>query len=405
MKRNALFLYALFCMLFVQAQSRLRVWQSGNDEVVEIAEVGDMVFNGSSVLIKGVQRQLSAIDSIVVVPRVAITFDNASAKVDVPASVASDIIVSVNGADVAITNANTENECEFVLSGTSADGHLTYNGAYKCTFILDNLNLTSAKGSPLDIQCGKRVALELKAGTQNNLVDAASGSQKACLYCKGHLEIEGSGSLTVTGNARHAIASKEYMQLKKNTGSITIAKAASDAIHAGQYFQMNGGSIAIDGNTVADGIQAEAILLADGKTIDPNEELNGQVILKGGTIKATITHEDCKGIKADTDVKISGGSITIDANGNGSRGIQTDGNMHISEADNATTINITAAGGLCTQSECAADPHRCMGMKIDGNLIVDAGTIVVYNTGKKSRGIKLGGTYTKNGGSVTADIK
>ena len=45
-----------------------------------------------------------------------------------------------------------------------------------------------------------------------------------------------------------------------------------------------------------------------------------------------------------------------------------------------------------------------MGMKIDGNLTVNAGVITVTNTGTKSRGIKCT-TYTKNGGTVTANLK
>lgn len=401
MKRITLLAFCLVASIAVMAQNKMRIWQSNNDKVVNLAEAGTMTMNGSSITIKGVTYQLSSIDSIEIVPLITVSYNGGSAVVNIPDAVASDVTATVNGADVVITNKNVKNECEFELSGQSANGSLTYVGSYKCAFILNGLNLTSTKGAPLDVQCGKRVSLVLNPGTENVLKDAATGSQKACLYCKGHLEIEGGGSLTVSGNARHAIASKEYVQLKKSTGSITIAKAASDAIHAGQYFQMNGGVVTFDGNTMADGIQAEAILKSDG-TIDPAEENNGQVIIKGGTIKGTVTHEDCKAIKADTDITISGGTIDITAKGNGSRGIQTDGNMTISEADNATNINISAEGGLCTLPECSDDPHRCMGVKVDGNLTVSGGTTTVLNTGKKSRGIKVGGQYTKTGGTVNA---
>ena len=403
MRKHTLFICAALASLSMQAQKNLRIWQHGEDKVVKVTEAGEMKVSGTSITIAGKTYQMSAIDSIIVVPQVTVAYNGATASVSIPASVAADVTATVSGADVVITNKNVSNECEFVVSGTSTNGSLTYNGSYKTTLILDGLNLTSTKGAPLDIQCGKRVALQLAAGTNNSLADAANGAQKACLYCKGHLEVEGSGSLTVTGNARHAIATKEYLQLKKSTGNITIAKAASDGIHAGQYFQMNGGIVTFDGNTMADGIQAEAILKSDG-TIDPAEENNGQVIIKGGTIKGTITHEDCKAIKADTDIAVSGGTISINAQGNGSRGIQTDGSMTISEADNTTTIDIAAAGGLCTLKECVDDPHRCMGIKVDGNLTVTGGTTTVTNTGKKSRGIKVGGIYSKTGGTVNGTV-
>lgn len=405
MKRYTLFIYIILTSLAIQAQSKMRIWQTGQSTAVRITEAGDMTFNGTSLTIAGQSYQLSTIDSLVIVPQITITYNGNTATVNIPASVEKDVTASVNGADVIVTNHNVSNECEFILSGSSPNGSLTYNGQFKATFVLDGLNLTSTTGSPLNIQCGKRIALELKTGTNNTLVDAANGTQKACLYCKGHLEIEGNGNLNVTGNISHAIATKEYLQLKKSTGHITIVKSAKDAVHAGQYFQMNGGTLTFDSQTASDGIQAEAILLDDGITPNPTKELNGQIIIKGGVIHGTVINQDCKGIKCESTITISGGNINISAQGNGSRGIQTDGNMTISEAEGSTTlIDITAAGARCTLPECTEDPHRCMGIKVDGNLTVTGGTVHVANTGSKSRGIKVGGTYSKTGGTVNATI-
>jgi len=359
-----------------------------------------MTFQDGKVNIKGKSYSLTSIDSIVVVPEITVTYNGSSAEVCVPKSIQKDVTVSVNQADVTITNNNVSNEFDVILSGSSSNGSLTYNGQYKASFYLNGLNLTSQKGSPLDIECGKRIALILQEGTTNSLTDAASGNQKACLYCKGHLEVEGAGTLNITANAKHGIGSKEYLQLKKSCGTINFVKAMSDAIHTGQYFQMNGGTINIDANTKGDGIQVETLMLSDDKTIDTSKEENGKVFIKGGTIKAAINSEDCKGIKCDNDIAISGGTISIDANGNGSRGIQTDGSMTITDG----TITINAKGGLCTATACEDDPHRCMGIKIESNFTVSGGDTTVTNTGKKSRGIKVGGSYSKTGGTVNANI-
>lgn len=344
-------------------------------------------------------------------PTIIVTYTGDAATVTIPDSIRTYanryLSVSVCGADVTITNADSQvSELEVVLSGTSNDGSITYNGSYKCTFVLDNLNLTSAKGSPLDIQCGKRVAMVLEEGSVNSLTDAATGTQKACLYCKGHLEVEGSGTLNITANARHGISSKEYLQLKKSTGTINFLSVASDAIHVGQYFQMNGGTININENTAADGIQVETITLEDGKTPDPEEENNGQIIINGGNINAVITAQDCKALKCDGDISINGGTLLLTAQGDGSRGIQTDSNVTIDEAENATTeITIYALGNKCSLPECAADPHRCMGMKMDGDFTMNAGSVTVVNTGKKSRGIRVGGVFTHNGGTLDATVE
>ena len=82
---------------------------------------------------------------------------------------------------------------------------------------------------------------------------------------------------------------------------------------------------------------------------------------------------------------ISGGNIRILANGNGSRGIQTDGNMTISADNGEPQIYIEANGAKCTNTADAVDPHRCMGIKVEKNLLVTGGTTTVTNTGKKAR--------------------
>lgn len=331
------------------------------------------------------------------VPVVTISYNGSAASVKVPSFVEG-VKFSTDGANVSITSDNIAEEIKYVVSGSSTNGSLTINGQYKLTLELAGLDLASQVGAPIDIQCGKRTAVVLKDGTNNTLADAATGAQKACLYSKGHVEIEGAGALSVTGNKSHAISTKEYLQLKKTTGTINIVASANDAIHVGQYFQMSGGVINIDKNTASDGIQVEA-------TTDATDENNGQVIIKGGTINITVANEDAKAIKADKDISISGGTFTITASGNGSRGIQTDGNMTIGEGDGKTSITVNATGTRCANPADADDPHNCMGIKVDGNLTIDAGSVTVYNTGKKSKGIKVGGTYKANGGTVNAAVE
>ena len=407
MKKISLILTALFVSIASSAQVQMRLWQGGESTRINLSDAETMTYSndGTSVTIAGTTYQTSAIDSLTMIHQVFIKFSNKSATVQIPAAVATDVTAEIDGAYVTITNNNVSNEIEFILSGSSNNGSFLYNGIYKTTFRLNGLSLTSNDGAAFDIQCGKRVSLILEDSTTNTLVDYASGTQKASLYCKGHMEVEGGGTLNVTGNLTHAIKTKEYLELKKSTGIINIVKAVGDAIHAGQYYQQNGGTVNITSTTLCDGIQAEVKTLDDDVTPDPDEENNGQVIIKGGNINIEVTHEDCEGIKADSLITVSGGTFQITASGNGSRGIQTGGSMVIGEEDGTTTMNIKATGGLCTNEDHEDDPHRCMGMKIDGDLTINAGTITVTNTGSKSRGIKVGGVYTKNGGTVSASIK
>lgn len=335
---------------------------------------------------------------------VNIVYDGAQAKVTIPSFVQGVNCSSGTSSDVVLTSTNITDEIIYNVVGSSSDGSLVIEGDYKLTIRLNGVDLTSKKGAAIHVKCGKRIAVDMADGTVNSFADAANGTQKACIYTKGHFEFEGAGTLNVTGNANHAIASKEYLQIKKSVKAINILKAANDAIHAGQYFQMNGGELNITKTTVSDGIQAE-YELDDNDAIIQDEENTGGVVIKGGTLNITMENsEDAKAIKAEGDIDISGGTFVINAVSNGTRGIQTDGDLIISEDNNPTSITINAKGAKCTLAEDVDDPHRCMGMKIDGNMTVNAGTINVYNTGSKSKGIKVVGVYTVKGGTVNASI-
>ncbi len=400
MKKSILLSALLSTVLCVSAQQQARLWQNGEATKVTFADTPTLTYgsNGTKLTIGSTTYNTADIDSICIIHQIPIVFSENSATYSIPAAVSSDVTITTDGANVTVTNTNVSNEMEFVLSGSSSNGSFTYNGSYKVTFRLNGLQLTSTTGAALNILCGKRCAVVLEDGTTNTFSDYASGTQDACIYCKGHVEMEGGGTLNVTGNLTHAIKTKEYLQLKKSTGTINIVSAVGDAMNINQYYQQNGGTVNITSTTLGDGIQVDS-------TSTETDELNGQTIINGGKINIVMSQEDRKGIKSAGDITINGGTFVIAANGNGSRGIQTGTNMVIGEDKNTTTITVAATGGLCTKEEDADDPHRCMGIKVDGNLTVNAGTITVTNTGSKSRGIKVGGTYTKNGGTVTASIK
>ena len=391
----------LCTITMAQAQEQIRIWQGGDDTRLTTTEV-PFSNDGATFTIGDKTFETSAIDSITVVHTVTVTYNGEQALVDL--GHAPNVTYTTDGAHVSILSTNTKNELEFVLQGESTQGSLTYDGPLKCKFYLNGLNLKSDRGAAIDIQCGKRVDLILVPGTENILVDAAGGTQKAALYCKGHLEVEGSGSLTVTGNTKHGIASKEYMQLKKSTGAITVNKAVSDAMHVGQYFLMSGGTLTLSGQG-GDGLQLEISTLDDDVTPNPEKEDNGLMFIRGGSLNITADKEDVKGIKVPGDLTVSGGTFQILASGDGSKGISVSGNMLVNEDDNATLMQIRATGNIYEDEE-TEDESRCMGIKVDGNLTVNAGTIRVANTGKGSRGIRVHGNYTVSpGATVQANVK
>lgn len=381
----------------------IRVWNGGESTRHSIIDATSIPYAtaGSTLTIGETNYSTAAIDSITVVNPVTIIWKGNTAYVDIPET-AEGVTASVIGGDVIITNTCTTVEHEFILQGTSTAGSLTYNGEYKTKFHLNGVNLTSNSGAAIDIQCGKRIDVILEAGTTNTFSDYAEGEQKAAFNCQGHLEIAGSGTLNISGNARHALRSNEYLMLKKSTGTINIVKAASDGIHAGEYFLMNGGTLTL-GTIAGDCLQVE--------TDDSSEEeLNGQFIMNGGSINVTMSSQDSKGIRLDANAAIPSivphmqlldGTITVDlpATALGSKAIASDGDLTIGTKTTSPTINVTVAAGTYTDPT-TKEEDRATGLKAEKTLTIAGGKTTVNATGYMSRGVRAN-TLTATGGSLT----
>lgn len=359
-------------------------------------DVSDIVLENDQVSVGNAVFSVSDVDSItfrkpaeveVVADTLYIYYNGATATVT-PENVKG-ITTEANGAAVSITNSNTDREMCFVLSGESDEGSFTYNGEYKACIRLAGVNLKSTTGAALDIKCGKRIALELLDGTVNYLEDATTDlEQKAALYCKGHMEVSGGGELSVKSNVTHAIKTKEYMLVKKTSGPIKVTGAEGDGIHAGQYFKMNGGSVTVSG-VKGDGIQAEAT--------QEDDEYDGQVMLRGGTLNVSVTERDVAAIKSDSLMSISGGTIIINATGDGDKGLKSKADLSI----NGGELTITQSGKYIVVNN---DPGYVTSIKADGNIDISGGTIVIDNTGEAGKGISADGNITTSEGDASPTI-
>lgn len=321
-----------------------------------------------------------------------VTYSDTGASVYIPTLRRTAVSATVNGGHVVLDNTDTNDELVIRLTGTSSDGSLVYNAAYKTTFILDGLNLANPSGAALDIECSKRIALELPKGTDNVLSDG-SGEQKAALYCKGHLEIDKGGSLTVSGNARHAIATKEYMQLKNGVGSITVLHAENDGIHAGQYYQQNGGNVTISG-VKGDAIQAEATSTAE-------DELNGQLIVRGGSVTASVTAADCAALKADSLITInsekSASTLTLTTSGAAAKGFKTKGSILVGDG----TIGVTQSG---TYRVASGEISYATALKAAKDITVSGGSITIDNSADGGKGLSADGNINISGAATVLNI-
>ena len=230
--------------------------------------------------------------------KVTIVYAGNTVKVSQPNN--KNIQIQHNGAKVVVESAVTDQEVEYVLKGSSANGSFELNGAYKATVTLDGVDLTTQEGAAINLKCGKRIKLHLQKGSSNSLVDGVDTLHKACVYTKGHLEIDGEGNLTLTANSKNAIAAKEYVEIKSNTGKIAISSTTGNGISSGSNLTIDGGTIDINLSSV------------DKKALKCDSTLT----INGGSIHASLTGDGGKGVKCDGDMVINGGSIDIETSGN-----------------------------------------------------------------------------------------
>lgn len=405
--------------------------------------------NGASLKIGGHEFTISDITSLNVVKDVVddnlvlIDYAGDVATVTIASNIMDYIDVTIDGANVSLKQnkevGDDTGEITYRLAGESSNGSFYLDGSYKCSLELNGLTLTNPAGAAIDIQNGKRIAVRVTENTENTLVDGVGGSQKGAIVCKGHLEFKQKGTLNVTGNASHAIYSKEYIELK-NT-KLNILGAAKDGINCCQYFMMESGTLNID-KVGDDGIQ-----VAFKDDTDREDEDTGCITIAGGKLNVNVTADAAKGLKCEGDFIMEGGEYTAVISGGGiwdadklkvkaSSCVGADGSILIKDGK----LNLTATGGggkglncdeaftsdggeivIKTSGGIVAYANGTLsqnytgntdrlnsdyksspkGIKADGGVEINGGTFVITTTGKGGEGIESKTDLTINGGDIT----
>lgn len=365
MKRTLLSLMAFVLTIAVEAQT-LNVKVGSVTYQFPASQTGEMTYqDGTTLTIMGKTFTLADIDAMtvddseVVDGTIAVNYDGASASVMVAGNIAQHVTPIISGAHVSIAQgSDLAEEITYTLSGTSSDGEFYMSGSYKATIELNGLTLTNVtpvySGAAVHIQNGKRIKVKVATGTTNTLVDAASGSQKGCLYIKGHAEFAQKGTLNITGNVNHGIKTGEYMTLKNAT--INVNSAACDGINCAEYFLMQSGSITISG-TQDDGIQCDLDgETSTGETTDHEDEDSGNIYIEGGTLTVSA---DTEGIESKGELRITGGEVTVNAK---------------DDAINAAG-DLTISGGYVYARSTGND-----GIDANGNCYIKGGVVYAIGT-------------------------
>ncbi|MCD7714412.1 MAG: carbohydrate-binding domain-containing protein [Prevotella sp.] len=357
-------------------------------------ELGDVTVAGTELTIAGTTYAVAdissmAVDTVAVADNaVSVVYNDDAATVVIAGNLAGIVSAAVDGAHVTLLQGDASDEITYTLSGSSSDGSLYMDGSLKATFVLAGVTLSNPDSAAINIQDGKRIAIELADGTTSTLTDGLTGTDdgsdghKACLYVQGHTEFSGAGELVVNGNVKHGITSHEYCLLKKSVGAITI-NSANDGFHIDQYFEQKGGEITV--NSKGDGIDVSA-------TDDKTDENNGQIIISGGTLTSTVSGETSYAMKCDSTFTMSDGTVKLLATGDGGRALNVNGSASISGG----YIEGVTMGGI--YDEDGPDEKKPHAMAVDEDVTFTGGEI--YFASMSNKGFKIDGTFLINGGTI-----
>ena len=295
---------------------------------------------------------------------------------------------------------STVKDITYMLSGTG-QGQLTIYGTNRHQLILNGLTLTCSDGPAINNQCKKSCFVVLQ-GT-NSLTDGSTYAtsdedRKAAFFSEGQMIFSGTGTLTVKGNYKHAIASDDYIQFTESTGTLNLT-SAGDGIHANDGVYFDGGIFAITAGN--DGVQCDSIIIINDGYIDVLNATDKGIVdslgitINGGTIRVT---SEYKCIKTKGDLVINGGDIQVICTGTSSGGGGGPWGGGASSSSSPEGIEakgtITITGGT-VYSQSADDA-----INSGGDLTISGGLVCAYST--SNDGIDANGNCYIKGGLVYA---
>ena len=334
--------------------------------------------------------------------------------------------VAINGQTVTITEEGT-----YVFSGTLSEGQIVVDADdAKVQIVLDNVDITCASSAAVYVKSAEKVFVTLAEGSQNTLrntdeyVAINDNNIDAVIFSKSDLTLNGTGSLTIVSAEGHGIVSKDDLKITGGTYDITAAghalsgkdsvriadgtfilTAKKDGIHAENADDEEKGYIYIaDGDFTitsdGDGMDASNIVQIEDGTFD--------ITAGGGAANSLQTHESDmpggpgggmpqNGEKPDGEIMPQ--DTTTDESGTSTKGIKADGDMYlnggtyqIDSADDSihSNANITIADGTYTLATGDDGVHA------DDALIVNGGTITVTESYEGLEGL----TVTINDGTI-----
>ena len=306
--------------------------------------------------------------------------------------------VTVEGNHVTVNNT-TDEKVIYELKGTAQDGSVKLYSSKKQALVLDGLDLTSTRGAAINNQ-GKKKCFVVVKGT-NTLKDAASYTsapadedEKAAFFSEGQLIFSGDGTLTVTAQGKSGITSDDYVHFMESQ-VVNVTSGAGHGIRGKDAVIISDGTVSVSVSAnMKKGIASDSLVCINGGSTVIN--VSGSAAYDSDDAE----YKGSAGIKADCLFEINAGSLTVTNTGSGGKGISGD----MTGSFNGGYVKVVTKGSNYGQSSSnrygsgSSNSVSAKGIKFDGNLFFNGGTVIVNCAAHE--GIESKGNITVTDGVV-----
>lgn len=274
---------------------------------------------------------------------------------------------------------------EYTLSGDFSHS-VIIDSKEDVTLNLNNVTIKSPMTSAIVNINSNKLVIKLVEGTNNYLEDAGSSEYDGCIFSKGLLEIEGTGSLSVYGRQEEGEGiATDSASININDGNIYV-ESNDDGINAGG----DGGTISINGGKI--------FIKASGDGIDSNQDIKingGTIYSMGSSLGGDAGIDADKGIIINRGLVIALGSDMLEAPQNTS--LQNTICFNLTEKiSKGTLVTLMNNKDEVIVSFVAQEDFKTL---IISSSKLERGTYYLYkdgsNNGKEENGIYLDGDYSK----------
>jgi hypothetical protein len=295
------------------------------------------------------------------------------------------VTATKKAADVTIASSSTKEIVEFYVSGATSGG---------------SLKIQNNAAAPNTLRL-----------TLNSAVIASASELPPVQVTKneGATVIELRGTSILSDNSLNeenaALISKSGSLEFEGYGKLNVVGSAKHAIASSKKsITVRGGEITVT-SAASDGFHAEAGFVQSGGSLNINAEGDGidagsgTAEIRGGNIQIASFVNDTKGIKADAGISVSGGFINMNVSGAQSKAISSKSDITI----NGGNISIVTSGATVLEAIGGGyDPSYCTAIKSDANINITGGTIQIESlrASDGGKGISADGDLAISGGTL-----